>query len=98
MEVTINKYKIKKLLSCWILLKQTMWIWLDLIINFPQTEMKINVTSHGKKYTFPLNGLKRGQSVGKALVKHWILLGSPLKVVEKALEVLENVGGVEKSS
>ena len=58
------------------------------------------MTSHGKTYTdaFPLNSLKRWQSIGKALVKHWILLGSPLEVEEKALEVLENVGGAEKSS
>jgi len=47
------------------------------------------VTSHGKTYThtFPLNGLKRWQSVGKALPKCWVAVGSLLKVLEKALEV-----------
>ena len=53
------------------------------------TQAVTNVTSHGKTYTnaFPLNGLKRWQSVGY-----------PLEVLEKALEVLgKPVGGVEKS-
>ena len=38
------------------------------------------MTSHGKTYTnaFPLNGLKRWQSVGKALEKRWIPVGYAL--------------------
>ena len=38
------------------------------------------MTSHGKRYTnaFPLNDLKRWQSVGKALAKRWIPVGYPL--------------------
>ena len=58
------------------------------------------MTSHGKTYTnaFPLNGLKRRQSVGKALAKRWVPIGFPLEVLEKALEVLgKPIGGVEKS-
>ena len=48
------------------------------------------MTSHGKTYTnaFPLNGLKRWQSVGKALDTRWVRVGYPLEVLEKALEVL----------
>ena len=39
-----------------------------------------NVTSHGKTHTnaFPLNGLKRWQSVGKALAKCSKSVGYPL--------------------
>ena len=50
------------------------------------------VTSYGKTYTnaFPLNGLKHWQSIGKALAKGWISVGSPLEVLEKALEGLAN--------
>ena len=50
------------------------------------------VNSHGKTYTnaFPLNSLKRWQSVGKASAKCWQSVGYLLEVLEKALEVLEN--------
>ena len=54
------------------------------------------MTSHGKTYTnaFPLNGLKRWQSVGKALDTRWVPVVSLLEVLEKALEVLRKA--VEK--
>ena len=50
------------------------------------------MTSHGKTYSnaFPLSGLKDWQSIGKALDTHWVTAGSPLDVLEKVLEVLEN--------
>ena len=59
--------------------------WENLIVAGVVPEMKkepksLNtfVTSHGKTYTnaFPLNGLKRWQSVGYALGTRWVPVGS----------------------
>ena len=50
----------------------------------------LNVTSHGKTYTnaFPLNGLKRWQSVGYPLGSRWKCWENLLDVLRKAVEKL----------
>ena len=54
------------------------------------------MTSQGKTYTnaFPLDDLKRWQSVGKALDARWVPIVSPLEVFKNPLEVLREA--VEK--